>query len=49
MIEFKCDCPESRTDGLPPCGHGMHLKRPDGYYCICGHETACCAAFKVKP
>jgi len=42
---FKCDCPEKRTDGLLPCGKGMGYKRPDGYYCDCGHDVDCCKAY----
>ena len=38
-----CNCPEKKTDGLPPCGKAIGHKRPDGWYCDCGHEVDCCA------
>ena len=37
-----CKCPIERTDGLPPCGKSIGHKRPDGWYCDCGHEVTCC-------
>lgn len=41
-----CICPLKRTDGLPPCGKAVGHKRPDGWYCDCGHEVECCTKFK---
>lgn len=43
--ELMCDCPEERTGGLPPCGKAEGHKRPDGWYCDCGHEVECCAKY----
>ena len=42
-----CNCPERRTDGLPPCGAFKGYKRPGGYYCDCGHDLACHPAGRV--
>jgi len=36
-----CKCPTPRTDGLPPCETFKGHKRPDGYYCDCGHAVGC--------
>ncbi len=47
-INWSCDCPEERTDNLPPCGQGLLFKRPDGYYCLCGHDTNCCKKYKIQ-
>lgn len=43
MIKKKrvCACPVSRTDGGPSCDKYVGHKRPDGFYCDCGHEPWC--------
>lgn len=36
-----CDCPQDRTDGMPPCETYQPHQRPDGVYCDCGHDRTC--------
>ena len=48
MTDHTCTCPPDRTDHLPPCGKVCIHKRPDGYYCDCGHSEDCCKAERLR-
>jgi len=51
MTERQCACPDSETDGLPPCAYThstapIRRSGPSVGRCDCGHKAECHVAAK---